>query len=208
MAKHNRRYKDSVFVDFFGEDYEGFTYNSALTMVNGAIQASGPIAADGSTVIKLYYERNTVNVTFKLAGGNISGSSVYVAAGNLWKVDGAAATPITVSGAKGLYALCVREGIVYAAGWTDASFPSNPKAAVWKIEGTNVSLYKELSTDYSGVYALCAGRDDLYAAGFYYDTDNKYKPVWWHIAEDGTLTEHKRGIDKGAARGICVAPQE
>ena len=65
MAKYNRRYKDSVFVDFFGEDYEGFTYNSALTMVNGAIQASGPIAADGSTVIKLYYERNTVNVTFK-----------------------------------------------------------------------------------------------------------------------------------------------
>ncbi|ERF60098.1 hypothetical protein HMPREF1325_0445, partial [Treponema socranskii subsp. socranskii VPI DR56BR1116 = ATCC 35536] len=137
-----------------------------------------------------------------------AGTSVYVAAGNLWKVDGAIVTPISVSGAKGLYALCVREGIVYAAGWTDASFPSNPKAAVWKIEGTNVSLYKELSTDYSGVYALCAGRDDLYAAGFYRDTDNKYKPVWWHIAGDGTFTEHKLGIDKGEARGICVAPQE
>ncbi|MDR9859289.1 InlB B-repeat-containing protein [Treponema socranskii] len=135
-----------------------------------------------------------------------AGTSVYVAAGNLWKVDGAAVTPISVSGAKGLYALCVREGIVYAAGWTDDTGGS--KAAVWKIEGTNVSLYKELSTDYSGVYALCAGRDDLYAAGFYYDTDNKYKPVWWHIAGDGTLTEHKRGIDKGAARGICVAAQE
>ena len=203
MAKYNRRYKDSVFVDFFGEDYEGFTYNYALTMVNGAIQASGPIAADGSTVIKLYYERNTVNVTFKLAGGNISGSSVYVAAGNLWKVDGAAATPITVSGAKGLYALCVCNGTVYAAGqMTDG------KAAIWKIEGASASLYATLSTNVGNVYALCAAGGDLYAAGFYQDTDYKRKPMWWHIAAGGTLTEHKLGIDEGETLGICVAPQE
>ena len=65
---------DSVaFMPKTGGDYEGFTYNSALTMVNGAIQTSGPIAADGSTVVELYYERKTVNVTFKLAGGNVAG---------------------------------------------------------------------------------------------------------------------------------------
>ncbi|MGI5056343.1 leucine-rich repeat domain-containing protein [Treponema socranskii] len=49
--------------------YEGFTYNSAHT------QISGTISADGSTVIKLFYERNTVNVTFNLADGSVSGDA-------------------------------------------------------------------------------------------------------------------------------------
>lgn len=87
------------------------------------------------------------------------GTSVYVAAGNLWKVEGEAVTPISVSDAK-------------------------------------------------GIYALCAAGSDLYAAGFYEDTDSKYKPVWWHIAKDLTVTEHKLGTAQGSVRGICVAPQE
>ena len=130
-----------------------------------------------------------------------AGSSVYVAARKLWKVEGTTVTPITVSGANGVYALCVCNGTVYAAGQT------NGEAAVWKIEGINASLHKKLSTS-GGVYALCAGRDDLYAAGFYRDTDNKEKPVWWHIAADLAVTEHKLGTAEGEALGICVAPQE
>ena len=137
-----------------------------------------------------------------LYGVCTAGSSVYVAAGNLWKVDDATVTPITVPEANGVYALCVCNGTVYAAGQT------NGEAAVWKIEGINASLHKKLSTWPGGVYALCAGRDDLYAAGFYRDTDNKEKPVWWYIAADGTFTEHKLGTAEGEARGICVAPQE
>ena len=70
---------DSVaFTPKTGGDYEGFTYNSALTLVNGAIQTSGPIQADGSTVVELYYERKTVNVTFKLAGGTVAGDTADV----------------------------------------------------------------------------------------------------------------------------------
>ena len=70
---------DSVaFMPKTGGDYEGFTYNSALIMVNGAIQTSGPIAADGSTVVELYYARKTVNVTFKLAGGTVAGDTADV----------------------------------------------------------------------------------------------------------------------------------
>ena len=130
-----------------------------------------------------------------------AGSSVYVAARKLWKVDDATVTPITVPEANGVYALCVCNGTVYAAGQT------NGKAAVWKIEGINASLHKKLSTS-GGVYALCAGRDDLYAAGFYRDTDNKEKPVWWHIAADLAVTEHKLGTAEGEALGICIAPQE
>ena len=55
--------------------YTGFTYKPALTKVNGIVQENGTIAADNSTVVELYYERNTVNVTFKLAGGNIGGNT-------------------------------------------------------------------------------------------------------------------------------------
>ncbi|MGI5107761.1 leucine-rich repeat protein [Treponema socranskii] len=58
-----------------GGAYEGFSYNSSLTKVNGTVQENGTIAADNSTVVELYYERNTVNVTFKLAGGNIGGNT-------------------------------------------------------------------------------------------------------------------------------------
>ncbi|WP_433006602.1 hypothetical protein [Treponema socranskii] len=132
-----------------------------------------------------------------------AGASVYVAAGRLWKVDGETVTQITVPESKGGYALCVHDGTVYAAGWTNTG-----RAAVWKIEGTSASLYKELSTVSGGVYALCAAGGDLYAAGFYLDTDYKNKPVWWHIATGGTVTEHKLGTEKGEARGICVTPQE
>ncbi|WP_433278428.1 leucine-rich repeat protein [Treponema sp. SP13] len=67
-----------VYTPKTGGAYEGFTYNSALTKVNGIVQTAGTIAADGSTVVKLYYERNTVNVTFKLAGGNIAGNATDV----------------------------------------------------------------------------------------------------------------------------------
>ena len=58
-----------------GGAYEGFTYNSNLTKVNGTVQPSGTIKPDGSTVVELFYERNTVNVTFNLAGGNVSGNA-------------------------------------------------------------------------------------------------------------------------------------
>jgi|GEM_PF-2913506 len=55
--------------------FEGFNYNSSLTKINDSVQTSGTINADGSTVVKLYYERKTVNVTFKLNGGNVSGNT-------------------------------------------------------------------------------------------------------------------------------------
>ena len=67
-----------VYTPKIGGAYEGFTYKSNLTEINGTVQENGTIAADGSTVIKLYYERKTVNVTFKLAGGNIAGDTADV----------------------------------------------------------------------------------------------------------------------------------
>ena len=58
-----------------GGSYEGFICNSSLTKVNGVVQQTGTIAAGNSTVVELFYERNTVSLTFHLAGGNIEGKT-------------------------------------------------------------------------------------------------------------------------------------
>ena len=52
--------------------YAGFTYSAALTSINGTVSTTGAIAADGSTVVKLYYSRNIITLTFDLAGGTTS----------------------------------------------------------------------------------------------------------------------------------------
>lgn len=48
------------------KDYPGFTAQN-ITQTK--------IAADGSTVVKIYYDRKTINLTFNLDGGNIDGKS-------------------------------------------------------------------------------------------------------------------------------------
>ena len=63
---------------YTAKNYTGFTYKSALTKVNNTVQTEGTINADSSTVVELYYERNTVNVTFKLASGNVSGNTADI----------------------------------------------------------------------------------------------------------------------------------
>ena len=131
-----------------------------------------------------------------------AGASVYVAGGHLWKVDGTTFIPITIPGVKEGYKLCASEGTVYAAGqMTDG------KAAIWKIEGASASLYATLSTNVGNVYALCAFGSTLFAAGTTKDGGID-KPVWWHIATGGTVTEKKLGTEKGEARGICVTAKE
>ncbi|UTY25197.1 leucine-rich repeat domain-containing protein [Treponema denticola] len=60
---------------YTAKTYEGFTYNSSLTKINGTVQTSGMISAGSTTAVELYYERKTVNVTFKLAGGTVDGNT-------------------------------------------------------------------------------------------------------------------------------------
>ncbi|WP_337103818.1 InlB B-repeat-containing protein [Paenibacillus sp. YIM B09110] len=53
------------------KSYEGFTFDSSVT---GTLQ-SDHISGDGSTILKLYYKRNTYTATFNLNGGTIAGST-------------------------------------------------------------------------------------------------------------------------------------
>ena len=65
---------------FSQKDYPGFTYQSDKTTWQYG-QSGTPsstaldIAADGSLIIKLYYDRNTWTVSYDLAGGNIDGAA-------------------------------------------------------------------------------------------------------------------------------------
>ena len=196
---------------FLCEMNSTITYAVALSLCpgTGELYVAGIKRTGSNDTVCLWTKPDTGTVSeteLGLEGADASygvctaGTSVYVAGGNLWKVDGATFTPITVPGIKEGYKLCASEGIVYAAGITAVG-----KAAVWKIEGTNAFLHKELSADTSEVFALCAAGNDLFAAGTVFDGDEK--PVWWHITADGTVIEHKLSTDKGKARGICVTPR-
>ena len=91
--------------------YEGFTYNSSLTKINGTVQTSGTISVGSATAVELYYERKTVNVTFKLAGGTVDGNTDNVVK------TGKYGTALTVPAP-------VKTGAVFK-GWEPA-LPSSP----------------------------------------------------------------------------------
>ena len=137
-----------------------------------------------------------------IAGVCMQGGSVYVAGKKLWKVDGTTVTEINVPDAAIITAVCVHGTAVYAAG-----NKMNADSAVWKIEGASASLYTTLSANSSYIYALCAFGSTFFAAGTVYD-GSLDKPVWWRIADDLTVTEHKLGTVGGVAHGICVTPRQ
>ena len=111
---------------YTAKNYTGFTYKSTLTKVNNTVQTEGTINADSSTAVELYYERNTVNVTFKLAGGNVSGSTADIIKTGKYGTALTAPTP-------------EREGYAFK-GWSPAlpsplAFPAinTEYTAQWKI---------------------------------------------------------------------------
>ena len=60
---------------YTAKTYEGFTQKADFTKINGRLTQAGTVLADGNTVVELFYERNTVSLTFHLAGGNIEGKT-------------------------------------------------------------------------------------------------------------------------------------
>ena len=60
---------------YTAKNYTGFTQKADFTKINGRLTQTGTVLADGNTVVELFYERNTVSLTFRLAGGNIEGKT-------------------------------------------------------------------------------------------------------------------------------------
>ena len=160
---------------------------------------------DGGTVSEVelgIMQASDHDTGHSIAGVCTQGGSVYVAGKKLWKVDGTTVTEINVPDADIITAVCAHGTAVYAAGKK-----MNADPAVWKIEGASASLYTTLSANSSHIYALCAFGSTLFAAGTARD-GSLDKPVWWRIADDLTVTEHKLGTDRGVAHGICVTPRQ
>ena len=126
---------------FTPKTYAGFTQNTAKTNINGTVQAAGAINADGSTVVKLYYDRKTVTLTFNTDGG----SSVASISGKY-----GAAVPTVPAPAKSGYTF---------GGWVPAiptEFPADNatytakwKTAAYKITGLKYKKVGFSSTDNS-----------------------------------------------------------
>ena len=188
----------------------------ALCSENGKVYAAGYkqngstkkaflwMLPDGGTVNEVelgIMQASAYDTGQSIAGVCIQGGSVYVAGKKLWKVDGTTVTEINVPDAAIITAVCAHGTAVYATGKN-----MNADSTVWKIERASASLYTTFSTNNSNSYALCAFGSTLFAAGTIYD-GGLYKPAWWSIADDLTVTEHKLGTASGAAYGICVTPQ-
>ena len=154
--------------------YAGFTQNTAKTNINGRVQAAGAINADGTTIVKLYYDRKTVTLTFNTDGG----SSVASISGKY-----GAAVPTVSEPAKSGYTF---------GGWTPViptEFPADNTTytAKWKT-----AAYKITGLIYSPAFG---GYDNRYAV-----TPPAYlsqiESVWFN-GELGNKKGHKSAI--GAA---------
>ena len=76
-----------------GDDIIGFSFDSA-----NSDTLAQPVAADGSTVINLYYNRKTIHLTLNLNGGNIEGDTSNRTASGLYGTSTADAIAASLPG--------------------------------------------------------------------------------------------------------------
>ena len=172
---------------------EGFTYQPNRTEINGIQQLSGLIAGNGSTVVKLYYQRNTITVTFKLNGGKVDGNTSDVTrtgkygatftapaverAGyrlSGWQPDGDAPTEVPST--------FPAKDAAYTAQWTPAG--NTPYKVMHHKESVSGGTYVLADTDNeTGTTGANAAVTLKSYIGF---EDGTYSPAT--IAADGTTT--------------------
>ena len=118
------------------KSYEGF-------QVDRQDPPSATIAADGSTVVKVYYKRNTINVVFNLNGGDISGSTANVTrSGRFGTALTAPANPVKTGYTFSGWSPLLSTSPVFPASDTTytAQWHKNPKVTFKVYNGTGGSL--------------------------------------------------------------------
>ena len=137
---------------YTAKNYTGFTYKSALTKVNNTVQTEGTINADSSTVVELYYERNTVNVTFKLAGGNVSGSTAdIIKTGKYGTPFTAPAEPAKATGIFKGWKPALPSPLLFPASNAEHTAEWTPKALLTLEAGKNTVKVKAKTADGSAI---------------------------------------------------------
>ena len=135
-----------------GGAYEGFTCNSVLTKVNGVVQQTGTIAADNSTVVELFYERNTVSLTFRLAGGNIEGKTDdIVKTGKYGTPFTAPADPAKATGVFKGWKPALPSPLLFPASNAEHTAEWTPKALLTLEAGKNTVKVKAKTADGSAI---------------------------------------------------------
>lgn len=123
------------------KDYPGFTAQNIT---------QSKIAADGSTVVKIYYDRKTINLTFNLDGGNIDGKSEDVVVSGKYGANVSVAEPVKVD--------------CKFVGWNKTvpqTFPSENDVFIAKYDGSFSITVNLINWDDSDLKILKSETDDF-----------------------------------------------
>lgn len=123
------------------KDYPGFSAQNII---------QSKIAADGSTVVKIYYDRKTINLTFNLNGGNIDGKSEDVVVSGKYGANVSVAKPVKVD--------------CKFVGWNKTvpqTFPSENDVFIAKYDGSLSITVNLINWDDSDLKILKSETDDF-----------------------------------------------
>ncbi|QTQ14368.1 InlB B-repeat-containing protein [Treponema parvum] len=117
------------------KSYQGFEFDKQEP-------ASATIAADGNTVVKVYYKRKTVTVTFNPGGGTISGSPANVTVTGRFGTTLTPPTPVKPNYTFNAWSPAIPSPPVFPASDTTytAQWHKNPKVTFKVYNGTGGSL--------------------------------------------------------------------
>ncbi len=128
--------------------YEGFTQKANFTKINGRLTQTGTVLADGNTVVELFYERNTVSLTFHLAGGNIEGKTDdIVKTGKYGTPFTAPADPAKATGVFKGWKPALPNPLLFPASNAEHTAEWTPKALLTLEAGKNTVKMKAKTAD-------------------------------------------------------------
>ena len=133
---------------YTAKTYEGFTQKADFTKINGRLTQTGTVLADGNTVVELFYERNTVSLTFHLAGGNIEGKTDdIVKTGKYGTPFTAPADPAKATGVFKGWKPALPSPLLFPASNAEHTAEWTPKALLTLEAGKNTVKVKAKTAD-------------------------------------------------------------
>ena len=133
---------------YTAKTYEGFTQKADFTKINGRLTQTGTVLADGNTVVELFYERNTVSLTFRLAGGNIEGKTDdIVKTGKYGTPFTAPADPAKATGVFKGWKPALPSPLLFPASNAEHTAEWTPKALLTLEAGKNTVKVKAKTAD-------------------------------------------------------------
>ena len=137
---------------YTAKPYKGFTQKSDFTKINGRLTQTGTVLADGNTVVELFYERNTVSLTFHLAGGNIEGKTDdIVKTGKYGTPFTAPADPAKATGVFKGWKPALPSPLLFPASNAEHTAEWTPKALLTLEAGKNTVKVKAKTADGSAI---------------------------------------------------------